>query len=1018
MRNLPVRLTAVVLAGGVVSFVCCPVSAVELDPVPAKPAAALPADQLRLVFTAPGASGVVTRTVESVRSLAEAKAAPTARAEGIVRALVAGPTEAERASGIASALPCGTALGKVAFPKPDSVTVCLDIPDAPKSINPRVVETAARQFDLSLHDEGIRQFTLMAKDPATGEYKSLRAFLPAPKTFAPEADPDPDHVPVSQLPEMTVAPPAPPNGQISGALTGKGIIFNQGHGWLDDTSGWRVQREKLLEQLEDYSTNEFISMYVVPLMQNAGAKVQSVRELDMQTNMVIVDNADAAYAETGTGWSVSTANGFVNKSGASWTGTSVNPFGNASATRYNTSVVGSATATATYTPNVPAAGYYNVYISFSKGSNRVTDAHWQVYHTGGVTDFRINEQRDGATWLLLGNFYFNAGSNPSTGKIVVLNDSATASAIVSCDAVRLGGGMGDVARRTHGVSGKTRWQEEAMNYLNYLGCYVSGGPIYTDDTVTYDDEQLGWGDRPAYASWEQSRDSEGANTIYIGYHTNAYDGGCSGGSEVEGTARGTNTYRDVDADATAATIALAAACHNAVVDNVQSCYDSTWQDRGVTGSNGYGECSQANLGSVAGFFFESLFADNSADNNPYKDPKFRYIFARGVQQGVISYFGGTTFPPEPPTNFRVRNLGGGQVRLDWTAGPVRTASIPYGSAATSYRVFTSTNGYGFDNGVNTAGAVTNYTFTLTPGQLVYFRVCAVNAAGISIPTETLGSRVNAGAGAQALVVNGSHRYDRYIPRLVTAVAGCSDSNVRKMDWRNFQSFNYVIQHGTALSNYAVGFDSCSAECVEAGQVTLTAYQMIDWIGAQEAEAEAEPSPGTTDDSAIKPNSRAALQTYLAAGGKLFISNAEMAWEFNSDTTKKAFLNSYMKANYVADSPGTGVYTATGVAGSIFAGVSSFTFDNGTGSTYQVRLPDVISPNGTGVTACLNYVGGTSNNSAGIQYSGTFGSGTATGKLVYLGFGFETIVSDTVRNTIMGNTLTYFGVTGTEDWQMY
>lgn len=954
---------------------------------------------------------MVTRPASSTRSLSQKyTTGPEAKTEALVRAVVAGPSEQEKISGITSALPEGTTLGRIEMPKPGSLEIYLDLPAGyigTSNYSPRLVETIGQQLQSTLLGQEILDLIVFAKDPASGEYRQMRSFFPK-KTFKKEDNALNDGTPKDL--SATKSPTAPASyGPVTGALSGKAVVLNQGHGWLDDSvpapgPGWRVQRTKLNESLEDYSTAEFMDAFVVPMLLNCGARVQPVRECDMQTNMVIVDNADAAYSETGT-WSTSTADGFKNKTTASWTGTDVNPFGNASATRWASGVTGTATATATYLPNVPAAGYYNVYISYSSGSNRSTQAHWQVYHTGGVTDFYVNQQRDGSTWYLLGNFYFDAGSNPTKGKVVALNDSGSGS-ILSVDAVRLGGGMGDVARRTHGVSGKARFLEEAMNYLNFTGAVAA---MNGDDTVGRDDEQLGWGDRPTYANWEQSRDNEGKDTIYVGFHTNAFNGGCSGSSETPGTARGTTAYRDADANATPESISLANACQAAVISNIRTFYDSSWGDRHAVGSTNYGECTQSNLGTVPGFFFEALFADNPSDCNPWKDPKLRYIFARGIVQGIISFYGGTVFPPEPPTALRIKNTGNGQVRLDWVAGPVRDATHPYGSAATAYRVYRSTNGYGFDNGTDVT--TNNYSVTLPVGQLCFFRVAAVNSSGVSFPTETLAVRAVAETQAKALIVNGSHRFDRNLARLVPSSGGCANNLVRKIDPRNFQSFNYSIQHGKALANAEVGFDSCSSECVDAGTVDLSPYRMVDWIGGQEAESVTEPM--NVDDTSLKPASRAALQSYLEAGGCLFISNSELAYDLKSDATKLAFLNNYMKAGFSLDDANT--YQAQG-SGGIFTGVGSFSFDDGTGDTYEVRFPDVLSTNG-GSTPCMSYVGGTGG-AAAVQYAGAFGTSSRRARLVYMGFGFETIRSETTRNAIMSNIVGFFMDTAAADWTMY
>jgi hypothetical protein len=45
--------------------------------------------------------------------------------------------------------------------------------------------------------------------------------------------------------------------------------------------------------------------------------------------------------------------------------------------------------------------------------------------------------------------------------------------------------------------------------------------------------------------------------------------------------------------------------------------------------------------------------------------------------------------------------------------------------------------------------------------------------------------------------------------------------------------------------------------------------------------------------------------------------------------------------------------------------------------------------------------------AAIQYAGTFGTSTNTGKVVNMGFAFETIASSATRNALMGRMLNYF-----------
>src|SRR5262249_29713924 len=140
------------------------------------------------------------------------------------------------------------------------------------------------------------------------------------------------------------------------------------------------------------------------------------------------------------------------------------------------------TASATWTPNLPEAGFYNVYVSYTRsGTNRASDAHYIVRHTGGVTEFRVNQERHGWTWVLLGRFHFEAGSHPAGGSVELADDSAELGQTVSADAVRFGGGMGDIVGENHGtLSGRPRWEEGARSYTQYQGAPSSvwaGGDV-------------------------------------------------------------------------------------------------------------------------------------------------------------------------------------------------------------------------------------------------------------------------------------------------------------------------------------------------------------------------------------------------------------------------------------------------------------------------------------------------------------------------------------------------------------
>lgn len=130
------------------------------------------------------------------------------------------------------------------------------------------------------------------------------------------------------------------------------------------------------------------------------------------SNAVIVDNQAASY--TGSGWVVGTS--APDKYGSDY--------------RYRSTAPVSEPAT--FTANLPA-GSRNVYAWWSAGSNRSATAPYIVYHSGGSTTVQKNQQANGGSWQLLGNFNFNAGNND-----VKLSCWTTTGYVVIADAVKWG----------------------------------------------------------------------------------------------------------------------------------------------------------------------------------------------------------------------------------------------------------------------------------------------------------------------------------------------------------------------------------------------------------------------------------------------------------------------------------------------------------------------------------------------------------------------------------------------------
>jgi hypothetical protein len=124
---------------------------------------------------------------------------------------------------------------------------------------------------------------------------------------------------------------------------------------------------------------------------------------------VIVDNLDADF--TGS-WTAST-------SVAGYYGSN-----------YHLHDAGTGTDTATFAPDLPVAGNYDVYAWWSASAVRASNAPYTINYNGGSDTVNVDQRVNGGQFVYLGTYYFEAGSSGT----VVLSDNADAS--VCADAVK------------------------------------------------------------------------------------------------------------------------------------------------------------------------------------------------------------------------------------------------------------------------------------------------------------------------------------------------------------------------------------------------------------------------------------------------------------------------------------------------------------------------------------------------------------------------------------------------------
>ena len=777
------------------------------------------------------------------------------------------------------------------------------------------------------------------------------------------------------------SPVVPSASQPAGALSGRVVFMNCGHGWTWSTNNfWYLQRPTGLNSMnEDYGNLDQLNFFAAYCF-NAGAIVASMRPLGQQTNEVVLDNVSAGVNFAGT-----------------WTDSISAIYFGAPATvpyRY-ASLAATETATATYTPTIPVAGYYPVYTWVRHGTDRGNQLY-RIRHTGGETQYRVPHNLVGNGWVYLGEYYFNAGSNSVNGAVVVSNLRGSANgAVVIADAIRFGNGMGSIDRGG-GVSGYPREEESCRYWIQANLGQGQSTSLY--NTSSLKDENDSWS-APGRMSVEmtQTNGTSFFKRIHISFHSNA--GGDRG---TEGLITGSPTPNQA---------ALAQLCGSTVNDELVGLgsppLEYPWHDRGsdITYSGGYGEISDNNfVGVMDATIIEVAYHDDPTDAALMRDPRARGAVARATMHAVVKYMNQfdtadpapLVFLPESPTNVRAIGSTNGSVALAWAA-PV---SVANSGAPTNYLIYQSTNGYGFGNAI-AVGNVTGFTVTNLPaGVDYYFRVAAANAGGESFPSAVVGCRPpRFSTSAKVLFVNAFDRFDRTTNLKQNLVAenyvppSGSGATERVLP-RRINSFDYVVPHGKAVSAAGVAFDSCQHIAITNDLVALTNYPIVIWACGNES----------TADESFSSAEQAKVTAFLAGGGNLFTSGSEIAWDLDRasgpTTADRNFIHNQLHAAYVADS--SGVWNFTAVTNAIFAGNTNGTFDDGSKGIYLVGFPDLIAPLNGGAVAGVNYSNVTSG-AAGILYNGAAGGG----KVIYLGFPFETITSPGVRSAYMADALNFF-----------
>lgn len=233
------------------------------------------------------------------------------------------------------------------------------------------------------------------------------------------------------------------------------LWHSHGRYYRPQGGGWLWQRPLFFETAEDVFTMGYILPYVVPMLENAGAYVMLPRERDTNFHEVIVDNdtndegpvySQPYYKEMNglKKWSTGEMDGFIYDL-PDFRDTE-NPFENGTYRQVETVKQGANPSAAAWYADIPEDGEYAVYVSYKTLEDSPSDARYTVNYSGGSKNYRVNQTMGGGTWIYLGTFPLKKGYSDTTPIVTLSNISSEEGKTLTADAVKIGGGMGNIAR--------------------------------------------------------------------------------------------------------------------------------------------------------------------------------------------------------------------------------------------------------------------------------------------------------------------------------------------------------------------------------------------------------------------------------------------------------------------------------------------------------------------------------------------------------------------------------------------
>ena len=822
--------------------------------------------------------------------------------------------------------------------------------------------------------------------------------------------------------------------EIKNGLQNRHIALWQSHGlyYAQTAHRWEWQRARMFGTVEDLFTQSFVLPYLTPMLENAGATILIPRERDTQIHEIIIDNdrstPGSEYKELDgeKAWSDGEKAGFGHIQATYTNGE--NPFTQGTYRQTVTQRKGKESLIE-WIPEIPESGNYAVYASYQSFPNSTEQALYTIHHAGGETTIAVNQTMGGGTWIYLGNFKFTAYGKAHE-RIVLTNQSNKSGKIITADAIKIGGGMGNIARSPlespypieAETSGYPRFTEAARYWLQWAGMPDS---IYSKSAF-HNDYQDDIYARPRWVNYLKEQTHIPIDMAFA-FHS---DAGTTPDDSIIGTL-GIYMSKSNDGIYTnrkSREIArdLTDMIQTQILSDVRKVYNPQWSRRGMWNQS----YIEARIPDVPTMLLELLSHQNFADMRYGLDPRFHFLICRAIYKGMLRYicFQNKQEPivqPLPPDRLYTELVETNKVRIGWKAVQ---DTLEESASPTAYILYSRKDSGGFDNGTLVKGE--EIILPIETGIIHSYKVAAVNKGGISFPSEIV-SVYRSPKGEKdktVLIVNGFDRIsgpasfesaadslagflyavDRGVPYLNdiafigdqfefrrTATWNSNDNNGHGDSYNNYagqviagNTFDYPFIHGQAMAETGYSFVSCSHKSLAEGVVKPDTYPIIDLI------------LGKQRQPVITPVLQDTLRGYLAQGGNLLVSGTNLFSDSWGNAQDRTFVEEVLKGKLASRNA-----SKEGIVNSC---ASPYRYINGRYTfrtrpnpiCYSIESVDGVLPADKLAHTILRYP--ENNIGAGIVYEGKY-------RTCSLGFPFEALQTSSERNRLMESILRFFSI---------